>query len=706
MAFRSPLLGFSDFFDEVGAVKAPVKKPVAKQPAKPGAPAPAPAPKPSNAPPQQTSSLPQKNVKLKSFGNAKQSTVTKKHAQVLDKAKRTLLKAAHRLDSAKSALAKKPASPAAVAKAASAMKTAATHASAAKSASVQAVRTPTPAAKRAATVARGVAAKAILGATVATVQAKKPVAPVVTKNLSPKAKAAVEKHNKAVVAQKKAAQELAQHTLKAKKSVQALAKAAVNQKKVSKALRTKGSVKAHVGTRLFQVGSEEVMEALGEYYEAVGASPDPTNPGYLDDGSPDPAYAPVATDPSSGDPLISDSDISALTNDAEDPLDNINAAQGLPAMPLDQPTEPDYKLVGGILYNEAKGRPNGFCGSYGLMTRKTSSDAPGVAISGSDPGVNDYGYVWGSFDQDQIPNGTPWGGNLSENTWNELYGRFVRFMPGEYNHPVSESEAFASNKKTAPNGVSYGPLIGNPGMPDFKGMRVDAQGNMFWYPQEAPDWLTAPLKQAAALTEAKQKKAEEDAEKQYQLEQQKQQRDAQAAQAAQDAANALAESQAASDARVAEQQSQAQQAAEAATQAQQETQAQGQAQQALIEQQQQETQQAAAEAAQEQQAQQILVQRAQRQEQLMQQNPDIELALLAQQAGLLEDDGSGEEAATEGGDEGGDEGGEPSYEDTTAYSEPEAEGDKFRHPSQDDDYEASGLEDDGGFDDSGDDLNF
>jgi hypothetical protein len=304
-------------------------------------------------------------------------------------------------------------------------------------------------------------------------------------------------------------------------------------------------------------------------------------------------------------------------------------------MAPDQPTEADYKLVGGIPYNGSKGTPNGYAGSYGLFTRDTSEDAPGGKVAGSDPGINDYGYVWGSFDQDQVPGGTPWGGRLSENTWNLLHGRYVRSGEGEFNHPVDPTEAFSSNQKTAPNGKSFGPLVGNPGMPEFKGMRFDASGQAFWYPQEAPDWLVAPLKQAAALTDAKNAKAAADEQKQFQLEEDKKRRDEQAAQAAQDAANALAESQATSASNIAQSQAAADQAAQETA-----------AEQQLVEAAQQETQQSASDAAQEQQANQLLIEQAQRQQALLAQNPDIELALMAQ------------DALAQGGDDQGDDGGD------------------------------------------------
>jgi hypothetical protein len=656
---RRELLGFSDFFDEVGAVKPP-GKPARTKPAQ-------------GKPPtgKSTGTVPPPTART--YSPPKKTTGMKKHGLVLKKAKATLLKAARGLGRAQMLLAKRP-SPAAKAQAATAMRTAATKATVARQAAVQAQRTPTPTTQRAAVLTRGAAAKSILGAVEAMVGAQKPVPSVVTTKMTAKQKAAVAKHNAALEAAKKAAQNLAKNTIKAKQSVQKLAKAAINQKKVAKALRTKRTGRTAVGDLMgHHLIGEEVAEALGEYYETVGAAPDPMNPGFLDDGSPDPAFSMEG----GGESLLSQEDLSALSaeDDSADTLDIINATKDLAPMPLNQATEADYRSIGGVLYNESKGRPNGFIGSYGLMMRETDKKNAWGVDSTESEGTDHFGYVWGQYEADGPEKGVRWGKELTPNAWNYIHGARTVTDKHGWANKVDEAEVLASVGKNAPSGKPFGPIIGNPALVDFKGLRMDAQGNLFWYPQEAPDWVTAPLKQAAAITEALEKKAAEDEAKQYALEQEKLRRDEAAAQAAQDAANALAESAAVSEAKIAEQQ-------EGTKQMQAET----EAQQSLVQAQQQETQQAAAEAATEQQAQQLLLQRAQRQEQLLAETPELEAALMLQDAGLLEEGAENEEGSGE--EE------EPSYDDTTAYSEPEAESDKFRHPLQDDDYEASGFEDD------------
>jgi hypothetical protein len=196
-------------------------------------------------------------------------------------------------------------------------------------------------------------------------------------------------------------------------------------------------------------------------------------------------------------------------------------------------------------------------------------------------------------------------------------------------------EAYQSASKNNPYGVPYGPLVGNPGMPDFAHMRVDAAGNMFWLPQEAPDWLTFPIKQAAALTAQAAKKAEEEAAKAAAAAEAKARADEASAQAAQDAANALAESQATSAAKVA-------QTEEETKQAQAET----QAQQALVQQQAAETAEKGVETEQMKQAGELMLAEAKRQQEYLAAHPEEEFGPPGGPAAEPED------AAVEGADEG------------------------------------------------------
>lgn len=171
---------------------------------------------------------------------------------------------------------------------------------------------------------------------------------------------------------------------------------------------------------------------------------------------------------------------------------------------------PDMRAVGGIPYDGSKGMPNGFVGSYGLFAGTTSRD-PGMgdsivntnnplmflnpiyaASATSGLGPEHYGYVWGSFDRDNVPGGIPYGGRLQEGKWNEIFGRYEPGATGDFNRVATDAEAFASATQKSKHGQPFGPLVGNPSMPDFAKMRVDGQGNMFWFPSEAPKWLARP----------------------------------------------------------------------------------------------------------------------------------------------------------------------------------------------------------------------
>jgi hypothetical protein len=77
-------------------------------------------------------------------------------------------------------------------------------------------------------------------------------------------------------------------------------------------------------------------------------------------------------------------------------------------------------------------------------------------------------------------------------------------------------------------------------MPDFAKMRVDAQGNMFWHPFEAPKWLKRPAgPRRRAGKSIDQQRVE--ARRTWEIEQAKLRAERAAVQAAQDARNAEAE---------------------------------------------------------------------------------------------------------------------------------------------------------------------
>jgi hypothetical protein len=448
---------------------------------------------------------------------------------------------------------------------------------------------------------------------------------VAATKLSPKAMLAVSRHNAAVKKANEAKKNLAQHALKTKKAVQDLAKKVVSQKKISKAIRTPLNKRVHVGAMLADpVIGETVGEMLKEYYDSIGADPDPTNPGFLTDGSPDPAVSASPT-----------TDLSAVADTGPLTEDPVDSGAPMPApLPMDSfiedMTDPKW---GGIAYDNSKGTPDGYIVSYGMGT--PAADHPGRTTDGTAQGVkwdqahwvypidwmNHYGYVFGRFDPPK--GGFDGGEDLAPGTWNEYHGGKGR---GDWFTPLSGADpaaiSTASRTKSAPNGVPYGPLVGNPAMKDFARMRVDGKGQAFWLPQEAPEWLLFPIKQAAYLTAQEEKKAAAAQKKLDEAALAKEKADNDAALRAQEAANALAESAAASTAKVAQAEEGTKQAAEVTAQAQAET----QASQALVEQAKADTSSQAQESEQMKQAGELMLSQARRQEEYYAAHPEVEFA--------------------------------------------------------------------------------
>lgn len=314
-----------------------------------------------------------------------------------------------------------------------------------------------------------------------------------------------------------------------KPQLQKLARALVNQKKISVALRTPG--RSAVGMSLMGQTTELYIDENGYIVDVNGNYHDANGNPVSTPVKADEAVPPADTGLPAGDlGLPAGVDISSLSE--FDIVDALDSGQLPPAenFPIDFVFD-DYRKVNGILYKGEKGRPNGYVLSLGLATRSTdhSVEPDTVQINGTEH----YGYVWGKYDQKDPPNGgVRWGSKLKENAWNHIFGRF-HFMyysndEGAYGVPSSSAgkgnphtgwwqsvpaeEAFKSPTRFSDRGKPYGPLVGNPKLADFKGMRVDLQGNMFWLPQEAPEWLLAPIRQAMAMTKAAEEKARKEAD--------------------------------------------------------------------------------------------------------------------------------------------------------------------------------------------------
>lgn len=364
--------------------------------------------------------------------------------------------------------------------------------------------------------------------------------------MTPKQKAAVNKHQAAVNKADGAARKAATTGLAAKAAAANLAKAYVKQKDVAAKLRKKPGA-----TRVGEIEAAEIGAALSAYYDYVGAAPDPQNPGYLDDGTVDPAFAAPGLDPAM-DP--------AMLDPAFDPGTGMDTGAALPPPPPRDAVIQNYQDVGGILYDGSKGKKPGCWGSYSYFNK---------TVVNPNSADRQYGFVFGGD-----PHNSDWPGNTF-NRWVWVHGKkgdagsipdFPGQEPGvsgwwDNADSINKSYLDAANVSKASVAKGYGPIIGNPAWPDFAGLRMDQQGNLFWLPQEAPEYVTFPLKQAAALTAQAAAKAAAEALAAEQAAAAKTAADQAAAQAAQDAANALAESAEASAAAVAQSQQATAQAA-------------------------------------------------------------------------------------------------------------------------------------------------
>lgn len=395
----------------------------------------------------------------------------------------------------------------------------------------------------------------------------KPPVPVqvgaaVRAKLPPKAQAALRRQNDAAKRSQAAASTLAKTMNVARQTTIELAKALKKQRAVSKALRGP-SKKTHLG--------------FEEFYTLIGAEPDPNNPGYLTDGSPDPGYG---VEPSM------DMDFGA-----DSPMDT---PVELPEAPSMDTVIADMAAVGGIPYNGEKGWPRYSKGSY-IYFYGPQNQRGGM-----------FGMVWG-WDK------MNWPGSGDPIRWIKRYGQAAvtgndNWDDGFGDDAGAVNASAANDPRNNNTGMVYGPIIGNPAMKDFAGMRFDSKGRAFWLPQEAPEWITFPLRQAAALTAQAEQKAAAAAAQAEAAVRAKEAADMAAEQARQEAANALAESQAASQAAV--------------TSTQQET----QAQQELVEQAKADREAQIAAAQQERQAGELILAQARRRDEYLAKHPELEFA--------------------------------------------------------------------------------
>jgi hypothetical protein len=236
---------------------------------------------------------------------------------------------------------------------------------------------------------------------------------------------------------------------------------------------------------------EHITEVMGAYVVMGAGTPDPNNPGYLTDGSPDPGYVDDSgttggyTDPSAipGPPDFGVGPApSAQSVEPQPNIDYVpdpypNAAQGDVNQYSSDPGVPGVSLPdGAIVYDGTVQPPYMALGSYSTFYGSVPGGAPPAGGNGSGYQWHEDG--WYSFRKDDYagPAGS-----------------------GDFRLKKAEDSSAATGPARSNNSMNlynWGPMIGQPGSA-FQGLRYDVAGNQwFWYYDKAPDWAKAPMRQA------------------------------------------------------------------------------------------------------------------------------------------------------------------------------------------------------------------
>lgn len=338
---------------------------------------------------------------------------------------------------------------------------------------------------------------------------------VVAKKLTPAQRTSVDRYNTAV----KKSQSAATAAAKKGQAAVAVAKKAFDEiKNASVQIRSMLARKNTTRMHGVVLGFPNWTEIRGPFY-SVGDPPpvpDPFNPGFLTDGTPDPAYgggygAPYGSP--YGDPNY-----------------------GAPAAPPDVPITPPPPMGNvinasvppdGVVYDESKGYPDQGFGSYEHF----------------------YPGQLGPYNAMDVHSNAPGDGfALHSDGW-------YYFHNGSFNRPNDAELADGTTLAKGSIANGWGPLVSNPNNPDLAKLRwsmVDRK--WFWYLEEAPAWATAAIQYAASKLAQQQAAADQAAAQADAAAQAKAQADQAAAQAASDAQIALAQQQAASASQIAQQQ--------------------------------------------------------------------------------------------------------------------------------------------------------
>ena len=357
------------------------------------------------------------------------------------------------------------------------------------------------------------------------------------------------------------------------KQTAAIAKAKAAQQKADAAIKALAPLAAKAKTAaiaakgmLVSLKKFKPLHTTGLHGDILGVDPDPNNPGYLTDGTRDPAY----TDTGAGLPA----DTSVTPTDLVPPP--VIQPPALSDVVNSIAQFPDGTI---IKYDGSKGYPQLCLGSYSAFY-----GPGGIAVGGKqDNGQVGYFYGWkfanfpnNNMDPQWVFLGGSHTGGVAGNPaiwdrWDDakhkdaLQGLADVWQRSISGHGINDDDWTAQTPDyTLPGdtGINqsekgqpapkFGPIIGNPRMAFFKNMRyAPAEGVLFWFAEEAPDELTAPAKYAAAKAKQIADAADAAAAAADLKAQQVQAAQDAAAQATQDAANALAESAEASAANVA-----------------------------------------------------------------------------------------------------------------------------------------------------------
>lgn len=369
---------------------------------------------------------------------------------------------------------------------------------------------------------------------------------VLPKGLTPKQKTAVQKHVQAVAKNVAATRRLAALAQKAQKvgggALTFSQKAALDLKKAA-------APKWRTGPT-----------TVGDYYACIGAEPDPNNPGFLTDGSLDPAMVdPSMADPSMFDPYATTPDPAAAQDDATGPvygpdgtlLYDPNTDPMITPVPVrGQALTPDEAQVtfekvpeDGVVYNGARGLPVNCIGSWNVFY-------------GSQKGPEGFGipgFLRGSLD----------GGNLIQWVYNapEFGDASFRVAPRTFQTAATSGAPDAAAVQANSLQRGWGPVIGNPRDPFFANLQyATADKAYFWQGKCAPRAATAEIDMKIEQANAKVRSANRTAALLRAAQMTKDLLDMQEAQAKQDAANALAQSAADTQSDIVRKQLEAQQA--------------------------------------------------------------------------------------------------------------------------------------------------